>query len=162
MKELRICIRILPMWWGHAEQLWNDVLKKEPLSSVSKTQRSWKSRFMRGDLHFHEAILVSLFSVFFFLVSPLSRTKSMLGIVLGSIGVGLLLSPFHDSRIVIISTIGLLAFSYPSVVVLLIMSVGLPWWFSLLGLISFVRTTLLKRAWIISVGLSLAFFYMLF
>ena len=162
MKELRISVRILPSWWAHGEKLWNNVLNREPLSSFSNRQHSWKQRFMRGELHLHEALLASALSLFFFLLSPLPRTRSMFAVILASIGLGVLLLPYHDSRVAIIPIVGLIASLYPPVVVILIMSVALPWWFSLLSLFSFVRTSSLKRSWIISIGLSLAFSFMLF
>ena len=155
-------IRILPNWWAQSEKFWKKILSQDSLSSLPQIPHSWKNRFKRGELDFHEAVLFVLSCVLVFLISPLRRRKNMVGLVLASIGLGLLSQSLYDSRIVLFSVTGLLAFSYPVVMVILVMSIALPWWFSMLGFLSFARTKLLKNSWVLSIGLSLAFFYMFF
>ena len=160
MKELRMSLRILPTWWASLEQQWKRILKQEILVSHSNIEESWKDRFKRGVLLFHEAVLGLLFSVCVFLAAPMARNKKMVGLLSAMIGFGLLCTPLYDTRIIIFSIMGVLAFPYPAVLLVLMMSIALPWWFSVLGFLTFVRTGSLKKAWLLSIGLSLAFFYM--
>jgi hypothetical protein len=160
MKELRMSIRQLPVWWGWAERAWFSIVYKKKLISYTARESSWQSRFIRGRLLFHEALLLLVLGSFFFLLFPISKKRVGLGVVLGTMGFGVLLAPLHDARIMVMSIAGMLLFSYPAVIVLLVMSVGLPWWFGFCGILSLMRSTITPYAWLFSFGLSLAFFWM--
>lgn len=161
MKELRMSVRLFPVWWSDAEQLWFSIVHEQERMSYSIQEDSLKSRFLRGRLWLHEALLfVSGFS-FISILFPGTKKRLKIGLVFGSMGMGVLLGTMYDARVVIITIIGLLTHRTPIVIGVLLLSVGLPWWCGLYGLLSLLRNKQTSYTWLIGVGLSLAFFFML-
>ena len=163
MRETRICVRLLPHWWATLESLWFEFRNDERKTrftylGMETTERSFQQRLLRRELSFGEVLtLISLTLMLAFLY-PFSNKRIGVGLILITLGCGMVLESWGDSKLWMTAILGCIGYRYPVLSGTLWLYLATPFWGVVCALPSVLCSKRAAYAWIWPFVLLLSFF----